>query len=192
MFGRHIKSNSVGIELRPFAKSDCPQLIKYINKPDVNKWLDIYSSYTIEDEEEWYDSLRYDRKKIIWGIFINGEIIGTATILNFNPITRNGEIGLMIGNNKYYRKGIGTETVACLCDYAFGELNCECLYYTVSEKNIPSQKIAQKNGFEQCGTTPHYFFRDGKYYSAINLYRLRDAEKTENAEETEETSEEAE
>lgn len=189
MFGRMVKSNSVGIELRAFAKSDCATLLKYINKPDVNKWLSIDWSNTLEDEEAWFDAINKDPKKIVWGIYINGEIIGTASLINFNPITRNSEIGLMIGNNKYYKRGIGTEVVNCLCDYAFNELNCDCIHYEVSEENIASIKIAEKNGFVRSGFIPHYFYHDGKYYSVIYMYRLKNPDEVLSVSETESQTE---
>ena len=173
MFGKPIITNIEGLRLDRFFKSDMEYFAQSISDPDINKWIYIDNALSKEQEEEWYDDITARSDRYIWGIYYDNKLIGNCGLINIHPIKRNSEIGITVFEKSIYGKGIGTECVRVLTDYAFNELNCECVYYEASVENKGSIACAKKNGFLQCGEIPHAFYHDGQYYSMWFGYKLK-------------------
>ena len=173
MFGKPIKTNVERLKLDRFFKSDMIYFAESISDPEINKWIYVDCGISLEQEEEWYDDITERADRYVWGIYYNDKLIGNCCLINFNPIKRNAEVGITIFEKNVYGKGIGTECVRVLTDYAFNELNCECVYYEASVENLGSINCALKNGFTKCGEIPHAFYHQGKYYSMWFGYKLK-------------------
>ena len=173
MFGIPIICNVEGLKLDRFFKKDIPTMAEWISRPDVNRWIYIDHAFSDEMEEDWYNEVTKKELKYMWGIYYKDKFIGVASLIYLDPIKRNTEIGLIICDKDLHGKGIGTEVVRVLTDYAFNELNAECIYYMASVENQGSIKCAVKNDFIKCGEIPHAFYHYGKYYSMWFGYRLK-------------------
>ena len=76
------------------------------------------------------------------------EFIGT---LHFGPIdwtNRTADLGIMIGNKRYWGKGYGTEAITLVSDYAFKTLNLQKITAGIVAINQASIKAYNKAGFE--------------------------------------------
>lgn len=77
------------------------------------------------------------------------------------------------GNTRYCGKGLVTEGVSALADYALGELRANRVFITTDERNINSWKLAERAGFVYEGTMRNERFdiegklRNTRFYSRI-------------------------
>lgn len=93
-------------------------------------------------------------------------VIGTIIIFNFNEQSNQAEIGYVF-NKKYWGKGYGSESLRMATDFAFKFLKLHKLHAIVTEDNIGSSRILEKNGYQQEGKLKDHFFIEDKYYDAL-------------------------
>ena len=119
-------------------------------------------------------SLEYDEEA---GHFVQLEefphYIGTISLNAIDWISRNGEIGYMIGDKRYWGAGIASEAVQLVSDYALHRLNLNKVEAGVVAGNIGSVKVLEKNGFKQYGTIPEHYWLEGKYHDVHRFYKLQ-------------------
>ena len=80
----------------------------------------------------------------------------------------------MIGDTNHWGKGIGTEVIGIVKDYAFKTLNLHKLESGYLSGNIASQRIFEKNGFKVEGIQEDHRFVDGKYVNAVLMGVIND------------------
>lgn len=89
--------------------------------------------------------------------------IGNISLQNINYIDRSAELAIIIGDKKYWGKGIGLEAWKLMMDYGFRVLNLHRLYCGCANKNLGMRKIAQKSGMKPEGRRRDAFFKNGGY-----------------------------
>ena len=116
--------------------------------------------------------LKYNSSKdgILLGIFVkeNEKHIGNITLHMIDWIHRKGEIGIIIGDKNYYRRGYGTEAVNLLLDHGFKRLNLNKITTGMVSLNKGSIKLFEKCGFESEGILKEDFYFENNYY---DVYR---------------------
>ena len=140
-----------------------------------------------QDEETWsllgstryFVSSEYEKKWIESAIFDTNNIklaicetesnchIGNIYINNINKIHRTAEIGILIGNKEYRKKGFGSEAIKQILNYSFNELGLHRLQAVILEENIASKKTFQKIGFSEEGIMRHSLYKNGSYKNQI-------------------------
>lgn len=107
----------------------------------------ICNKITLEDLRDFI----IDKFGYLMGIFLKdiNEHIGN---IKLEPVIINSEktygIGLLIGEKQYWNKGIGTEAVTLMLDYAFYTLEIPEVILAVKEGNINAIKLYEKLGFK--------------------------------------------
>ncbi|MGX7263166.1 GNAT family N-acetyltransferase [Enterococcus crotali] len=84
-------------------------------------------------------------------IAVDDKLIGCADFHGINLTNRQAEIGYWI-HSKYKNQGITSKVVKKLCEYAFESLELNRLTIVADIENVPSNKVALKNGFTLVGT----------------------------------------
>jgi RimJ/RimL family protein N-acetyltransferase len=77
---------------------------------------------------------------------LSGEHIGNCAYYNINKFKAEAEIGILLGNRRYWNKGYGTEAITSLLDHVFNKLKLKRVYL----KSLDFNKRAQ-NCFIKCG-----------------------------------------
>lgn len=99
------------------------------------------------------------------------EYIGTISLHDIDWISRRGEVGYLICK-EFWGKGIASEAVQLVTDYAFNRLNLHKVEAGVVEGNIGSVKVLEKNGYKEYGRIPDSHYLEGKYHNVIRFYKL--------------------
>ena len=75
------------------------------------------------------------------------------------------EIGYLF-NKKYWRKGYAAEAAKACKKYAFEILNADEVCSIIRDMNIPSRKVAERNGMKRAdsGYVKHYRGADMPHY----------------------------
>ena len=125
---------------------------------EIRAWLDNqYRRY----REDGFGLWGAERKE-------NGQLIGQCGLTK-QPV--NGmfvtEIGYLFERAVWHR-GYSTEAAAACKEYAFGTLKIPAVYSIIRNNNLPSQRVALRNGMQPCGEIvkhyhgidmPHILFR---------------------------------
>jgi len=94
--------------------------------------------------------------------------VGWAGVYEIDWISRNGELRFFIGDKKIWGKGLATDAVGLLIDYAFNKLNLHRVYGGANKENYGSVKVFKKLSFFEEGKTIEGHYRNGKYYDLVH------------------------
>ena len=79
---------------------------------------------------------------------------------------RRGKIFYLIGEQECWGRGLTTEAVSLMLDYAFQEIDLHRIYTEVFPPNIASIRILEKLGITLEGILREYSYFDGKFQDA--------------------------
>lgn len=146
------------VVLRPLTDKDLPWLYKWNADPEVTYFTeggeDVPISYTPEDVNGIYHMV--SQNALCFLVEVNGEVVGDCWLQRMNlpsvlAMYPNGtdvrRIDLCIGEKHWWGKGIGTQMVRMLMDYAFRQAGVQVLHCICEDYNIRSCRVWEKNGF---------------------------------------------
>ena len=155
--------------LRPLMREDATVLARMVNNPEAREFLQ--QVFPIGDvfEEKWIESLyrRYPQNDVVFGIEVDGSLIGTVGLHDINWTSRHGTFGIAIWKEEYFGRGIGTEATALMLEYAFDWLNLHRVKLEVYEYNERAIHVYKKLGFVEEGRWRKQRYLRGKYYDVI-------------------------
>lgn len=157
------------IKLRPISENDTDNILRWRNSEAVKKFFCMQEDLTRE-EHEWWLKNRVQTGKVIQFIIVDKELeedLGTVYIRDLDKQNRNGEFGIYIGEVQSRNKGIGTQAMALICDYAFKQLKLHKVHLRVLATNERAISVYKKNGFKEEG-----IFKDHLYIENIGYQDL--------------------
>lgn len=95
----------------------------------------------------------------LWAVLLKGsnEMIGQCGItMQDYKETRVPEIGYLLAY-KYWHKGYATEAAVACREYGINKLRFDSLYSIIRDTNLPSQKVALRNGMRPIDTIVKYY-----------------------------------
>ena len=163
------------IELAPFSKDSMKEFVSPgMQQYSVLRYLGMTTANTLEDEEEWYDRLRKDKERLVWGIWVvdgNERIIIGNTALT--EIERGHVLqatsGSMIFRTEYWGRGIASAAHKARTWYAFHYLGLHRIKSAVLHGNHASLKALTHSGYTLVYTERNEKFVEG---SLTHLDRL--------------------
>ncbi len=151
-------------QMRSFRSDDAPALAKYGNNRAIwrNMWDQHPYPYTISDAEEWIRYAMQQEPETIFAIACATEAIGSIGMLPQSDVGRlSAEVGYWLGE-PFWGRGVVTESLRALTEYAFTELGFVRLYATVMEWNPASARVLDKAGYEYEGRLRKSVIKDGQ------------------------------
>ena len=121
----------------------------WLNDPGVNKYLETKEA-TIDEVRRYIKDKNNDPNVLFLGIFLKKDS-GHIGNIKLEPIDFNDKkatLGVLIGNKKYWGKGMGTEATKLLVDYAFNILDIREVNLGVISENIAAIRVYEKAGFK--------------------------------------------
>ena len=97
----------------------------------------------------------------------NDLFIGTVKINIQNPRTKEADIGIMIGERKYWGRGIATDAVKTVCKYCFDSLGLRRLVAGCMSANAGMRKVFERAGFVQEGLFRQKDLLEGEYIDHV-------------------------
>ena len=170
--------------LRPLSSGDARKLSDMIGDMEIMQYLQMVFPINDIAESKWIEKLYkgYPQNHIVFGIVVDGELVGTVGLHNINWTSRHATFGIAIWKREYIGKGIGTEATKLILDYAFDFLNMHRIKLEVYEYNTRAIGVYKKLGFVEEGRLRKQRYLRGQYYDVIVMgilkeewYTLRDA-----------------
>ncbi len=97
--------------------------------------------------------------------------VGLIDLFNFDPQHHRAGLGILI-LPKHQSKGIASEAIVVLLDYAFTLLQLHQVYVNISSDNAISIELFEKLDFEIVGNKQEWLFCKGKYKDELLLQRI--------------------
>lgn len=159
--------------LRPFKESDAESIAKHGNNEAISSNMrDRFPSpYTVEDGKRWIAITQQPSANIIFAIEVNGEACGSIAILPQEDISRRtAEIGYWLGE-EHWGKGIATEAVIAVTDYAFENTDLVRIYGIVFHPNKASSAVLENAGYRFEGRQHKAIYKNNEILDAL-LYAM--------------------
>ena len=138
------------IYLRKLEEEDASQeYCNWLNNPLVNKFL-MTKKTTVEELKQYIKKRKSNKNCLFMGIFLNDtkEHIGNVKLEPINFENKKATLGILIGNKNYWGRGIGTESVKLLVEYAFKNLKLNNINLAVIAENKAAIRCYKKVGFK--------------------------------------------
>lgn len=102
----------------------------------------------------------------------NNKSLGLIDLFDFDPKNKRAGLGIVIVDADNRNKGIGSEAIKLLCNYAFKVLDLRQLYANILEENVPSIHLFKKMGFISVGIKKEWIFANGIFKNEILFQKL--------------------
>ena len=157
--------------LRPVNRKDWAQIVGWWNDPEVRRLFDVhFVDQTFSDAEKWFSKSGAEDEKLPRSFVIEVDEdgkwipVGTAEFYSERPSHKTAEFGFLIGDKKWWGKGIGTETAKRMVQYGLEKLEYKRIGAVSAAYNARSMNALQKAGFQIEGIRKCYVFRDGQHH----------------------------
>ncbi|MDD4031427.1 MAG: GNAT family protein [Bacteroidales bacterium] len=137
--------------LSPIDTNDYEQYVAWLNDEEVTRNLTLAPMViSVENEKEILSRLAKDHN---YGIIDKktDKLIGNAGFVSIDHIHKTAEVGIFIGDKKFWEKGYGTEALSLLIDYAYRVLNLHNIMLRVYAYNERAIACYTKIGFRKIG-----------------------------------------
>jgi RimJ/RimL family protein N-acetyltransferase len=159
--------------LRPWRVGDEPSLVRYADNRNVSRNLkDRFPfPYTAADADTWIGHVATQTPATAFAIVVDGAAVGGIGIeLGTDVHRRSAEIGYWLGE-PFWGRGIATEALRALTDYAFATFDICRLEARVFDWNPASARVLEKAGYTLEGRARSAVVKDGRLGDRL-LYAL--------------------
>ena len=161
--------------LREWRRGDEPSLVRHANNRNI--WLNVRDTfphpYTRSDALDWVQLASGEGLNLVFAIDIDGFAVGAVGLRPGEDVNRlSAEIGYWLGE-EFWGRGIATEVLAAVTEYAFQSLGMARVYAEVFEWNAASMRVLEKCGFEREGVLRKAAMKDRKLIDQIVYSKVR-------------------
>ena len=103
---------------------------------------------------------------------IEGAHIGSVG-LRILPAHKNAELGIMIGDKRYWNKGYGSDAMRVILRYGFDRLQLHRIGLKVYSYNPRAYHVYKRFGFKKEGVGRQAILLRGRYYDDVHMGLLR-------------------
>jgi RimJ/RimL family protein N-acetyltransferase len=163
------------VTLGPLLDADLPVLFRWINEPEQVHWNSAYRPVSETDHRAWFEAVRHRSDVTIFAIRTLPEerLIGSCQLRNIDPVHRNAELQIRIGEVDERGVGYGTHAVRQLLHFGFQDLNLRRVYLNVFAHNAAAIRTYEKAGFRREGVLREAAHIDGRYVDVVVMGILR-------------------
>lgn len=132
-----------------------------------------YSRFLIKQYLENAQQDIFEAKQLRLAICnIDKETIGLIDVFDFDIKNKRAGIGILIQDETNRNKGFGAEALELLTNYCFEVLHLHQVYANISEDNMASLSLFEKNGFKKIGLKKEWSFNGHQYLNEYLLQRI--------------------
>ncbi len=169
---------STRVRLRAPEKSDLPNFVRWINDPEITAGLLLYLPMSLGEEEAWFERMMQNPPEehvmVIEAACPEGwTSIGSCDFHRISWKDRLGEVGILIGEKKYWGQGYGTEAMRLLVRHGFEDLNLNRIFLQVFDNNPRAIRSYEKVGFVHEGRLRQDVYKNGSYHDILVMGILR-------------------
>ena len=167
-----------GIRLRAAEREDLSLFTGWLNDPEVRQGLELYLPLSMTEEEQWYDRMIKtsppEHTMVIE--ILEAEIwvpVGNCGFHEFDWRAHCAEVGIFIGEKRFWDQGNGTKVMRLLLSHGFNTLNLNRISLRVFATNKRAIRCYQKTGFILEGTLRQAYYQAGNFTDILIMSVLR-------------------
>lgn len=147
-----------------------PETVQYWGRPVMTE-LQQAEQYTRENLR-WME----DGHCLYWAIEekASGQMIGTCTLFKLDIDNRRGEIGYLL-NRAYWHRGLMSEALQSVIDYAFRDLQLHRLEADTDPENAASIRLLENFGFQREGLFRDRWRVHGRWCDSLMMGLVQDS-----------------
>jgi RimJ/RimL family protein N-acetyltransferase len=150
--------------IREWRRGDEPSLVRHANNRKV--WINLRDAfphpYTMADADWWIDTASNGTPLTSFAIEVDRAAVGgIGFVLKDDIFRRSAEIGYWLGE-EFWGRGIVSEALQAMTEYAFANFDLCRIYAGVFEWNTASMRVLEKAGYEFEGRMRKAVMKDGK------------------------------
>ena len=160
--------------LRPFREDDAESLSHHANNPNIARFMTngFPHPYTVDHARSFIAFANRDNPVHIFAIEVDGEAAGGIGIHPQDDIhIKNAELGYWL-SEKYWGKGIITDAVKQMVDFAFRTYDINRVFARPFGNNPASQRVLEKAGFTLEARLEKVLFKSGNYEDEL-IFAIR-------------------
>ena len=164
-----------GVRLRPVHEVDLPHFQRWLNDPDVYRWLaaGVLTPPTWEDELAWWRHTRSSKDELTWSIeTFGGQLLGSVT-LHWTRPAKSASFGIFIGDKAEWDKGFGGAAVGAIVSHGFKALGLNRIGLNCDATNERAIRCYEKAGFRHEGVMREHRFVAGKFHDSVVMGLLK-------------------
>lgn len=123
---------------------------RWLNNVNVGRFLYGETSRqrtTLKKQQDWFLRYSQDESKQFFTILVSQRIVGIVGLKNINQSKSAAEVFILIGDENYWHKGIGSQAMEYIIDLAQNNFKLKELNLSVHKDNKFAIKLFTKFGF---------------------------------------------
>lgn len=155
------------VVLRPVRRSDATGLASV--DPETMRLTGSHPrEHTLEDLERWYETRADHDDRLDLSIVdrAGGEWVGEVVLNELSPDNRSCNFRILIGRERDYGRGLGTEAARLILAHAFETVGLHRVELEVYAFNPRARRVYEKVGFVHEGTKRDALLWDGAWVDA--------------------------
>jgi len=162
--------------VRSWEWRDLDAIVRHANNRNV--WINLRDRfpypYTSNDAKSWLDMVVGSKPQTSFAISVAGEAVGgIGFTLQSDVGHRSAEIGYWLGE-RFWGRGITTDALKAVTDYAFAQFDICRLFAHVFEWNGASARVLEKAGYTFEGRLRKSVTKDGQTIDQLMYAVIRD------------------
>ncbi len=163
------------IKLRALEPEDLDVLYRWENKPELwacGSTLAPYSRFALREyiSESRRDIFQSRQLRLMVVLKAGNIPAGTIDLYDFDPMNLRAGVGILL-DSEYRKKGLGSQVLELIRQYAFDFLLLKQLYAYVPKNNTNSMKLFTKCEYVQTGCLSKWLKRKN-YFEDVFLLQL--------------------
>jgi len=129
--------------------------------------------YTSRDARDWLDAVIDHKPETNFAIEVGGEAVGGIGFTPQHDVgRRSAEIGYWLGE-EFWGRGMATEALVAVTEYAFANFDLCRLYAHVFDWNGASARVLEKAGYQFEGRLTKSVIKDGQTIDQLMYAMIR-------------------
>lgn len=162
--------------LKGLSPDDMKYIFENCPEPEIKNILGHRTDEDYQKEKNKYKNgySSYNRSFMLFLMIdkATGANIGRCGIHNWNAEHRRAEIGYVMEEENYKRKGLMTEALGAVIEYGFNKINLHRMEALVGAGNIPSLRLMEKYNFVKEGLLRQHYYTGGQYQDSVVFSKL--------------------
>lgn len=146
-----------------------PLHVGFLNDPEVSRFLRIRPPVTLGQQIAWLAQAQNSPSMRVFAVLVRDPHPMFVGVVSFREITADGgaRSGSVIGDKRYWRRGIATEARILQLHYGFTRLGLLWVRGYSLRPNIASQKLLERVGYRFIEERQFARLHDGRYYDEL-------------------------
>lgn len=143
--------------------------VDWFSNEEVVRYSDNkYKKFTFDSQCSYVEGCLQSNDINLYGIFDENTHIGNIFISGLSSYHQKGELTYVIGETRYWGKGVASFAIAKMIKIEKAERNLNKLYAGIASGNVGSGKVLEKNGFVLEGTRKQHLFYCGEFFDQLD------------------------